>query len=149
MRVEATALVDEALDLADKIVPVLSGSSAIIEFASLARALGRERPLLALLETAPELPWVVAGRALASGDPERAAHLLAQIGCPPAEAYARLRTAEDLVDGGRAADAEPHVEAALRFYRSVGATRFVDKAESIRARSPDRDSASTRHASSQ
>jgi tetratricopeptide (TPR) repeat protein len=148
-RVEATALVDEALELGDKLVPPLSGSSAIIEFASLVRALGRERLLLVLLETAPKLPWVAAGHALASGEPERAADLLAQLGCPPAEAYARLRTAEDLVDAGRAADAEPHAEAALRFYRSVGATRFVDKAESIRARSPDRDSASTRHASSQ
>jgi class 3 adenylate cyclase/tetratricopeptide (TPR) repeat protein len=146
MRPQATALIDEALEFGDKLVPVLSGSSAIIEFAWLARTLGRERPLLALLEKAPELPWVAAGRDLASGDPELAADVLARIGCAPAEAYARLRTAEALVDGGRGADAEPHVEAALTFYGNVGATHYIDKAESVRARSAER-SASKRQAS--
>jgi tetratricopeptide (TPR) repeat protein len=134
MRVQATALVDEALAFGDKLVPALGGSSRIIEFAWLARALGRQRPLLALLETAPEIPWVAAGRALASGEPELAADVLAQVECPPAAAYMHLRAAQELVDCGLGAHVERHVEAALTFYREVGATRFIAEGEGLRLR---------------
>ncbi len=132
MRNEATALVDEALALGAKLVPALNGfTRGLVEFAWLARALGTERRLLTLLESAPELPWVVAARAIASGDFERAATVLGQIGCPPDEAYVHLRAAQELVRAAGSNAPARHIEAALAFYRSVGATRFSAEAEAL------------------
>jgi tetratricopeptide (TPR) repeat protein len=149
MRAEATALTDEMLSLGAKLVPgLISGFLwAILEVAWLARVLAREAPLLALLRTAPEFPWVIAARAGAAGDWEAAATVLAKIECRPAEAYARLNAAEELVGAGRADEAEPHLEAALAFYRSVGAAHFIRKAEAL-AVGVDKRASSERHASS-
>ena len=123
------------LALGPKLVPSLTSTfdAGIIEFAALTRALGRETELLAILETAPEVPWVVAARAVASGDWERAAAVLAEIECRPGEAYARLKAAEELVGAGRIRDAEAHLETALAFYREVGATHFIRLGEALRA----------------
>ena len=133
MRNEAAALVDEALAFGVKLTLALTGlPGGSVEFAWLARALDRERPLLALLEAAPEFPWLIAARAIASGDPARAAGILAQIKCPPGEAYAHLRAAEELTAGGRAEEAAPHIEAALTFYRNMGATHFISEGEALR-----------------
>jgi hypothetical protein len=46
-------------------------------------------------------------------------------------ARARLRAAERLVAEGRRAEADAHLSEALRFYRSVGATRYVREAEAL------------------
>jgi hypothetical protein len=134
MRVEATALADEALAQGAKLVPGLIGfNRGMVEFAWLARALGRERQLLGLLEAAPQFPWVTAALAVLTSDFEHAVSVLVEIECPPDEAYVHLRAAEELVRAGRRNDAALHVEAALAFYRSVGATRFVREAEALRA----------------
>ena len=136
-RAEATALTDEALALGPKLVPALiSGFDAgkVIEFAGLARALGREAQLIALIETAPEFPWVIAARAVASGDWQPAAAVLAEMEYRPGVAYVRLTAAEELVGVGKTAEAHAHVEAALGFYRDVGATYFIRQGEALRAK---------------
>ena len=139
-RAEADALTEEVLALGSKLVPAVTSSfgAGIIEVACLARALGHEGELHAILATGPEVPWVVAARAVASGEWERAATVLAEIECRPGEAYAHLQAAEELLGAGRAAEAEAHVEPALAFYRSVAATHFISQGEALRAASAKR-----------
>ena len=79
------------------------------------------------------MPWVTAARAIASGDPERAAVTLAAIDFPAGEAYARLLAAERLVAASEAARARQRAEAAVAFYRSVGATHFIARADECMA----------------
>ena len=149
MHAEATALVDEALGLGAKLTPGLTGlPGVIVEFSWLARALRREGPLLALLEAAHAFPWVIAAHAAASGDVDRAAGVLAQIDCPTAEAHTHLRGAEELMAAGRGAEAQPHVEAALAFYRDVGAIHFIVEAEALRTESAAGVSSETRRGTS-
>jgi tetratricopeptide (TPR) repeat protein len=134
-RGEADALVSELLALGPGLVPALVSSfgTGISELAWLARDLGRESKLLAALAKAPTVPWVLAARAIASGNFERGAAVLAEIDFRPGEAYTRLRAAEELVRAGQAAEAETHLEAALAFYRGVGAKHFIREGEEVRA----------------
>ena len=48
-------------------------------------------------------------------------------------ARAHLRAAEQFVGEGRRAEADMHLDKALAFYRSVGATRYVREAEGLLA----------------
>jgi class 3 adenylate cyclase/tetratricopeptide (TPR) repeat protein len=82
---------------------------------------------------ASDTPWVVAAHAAVDGRFAELADLLAEIGYPAEEAYARLRAAELLAAEGRRAEADVHLHKALAFYRSVGATRYVREAESLLA----------------
>jgi hypothetical protein len=138
MRAEADGLATELLSLGPKLATLaaLFGTEGP-SCASLSRALGREAELLSALEEAPDTPWVVAARAIGSAEWNAAVTALARIGCAPAEAYAHLRTAEELVHAGRAPQAEGHVKAALAFYKSVGATHFVQKAHALAADATD------------
>jgi class 3 adenylate cyclase/tetratricopeptide (TPR) repeat protein len=77
--------------------------------------------------------WVAAASEYLAGHLERAAQIYARIGSLPDEAYARLRAAEQLAAEGHPSRAEAHWEAALRFYRSVGATRYIREAEAVGA----------------
>ena len=70
----------------------------------------------------------------ASGELERAAELLDPLSVPDA-AFARLRAAEQLVAEGRRTEADEHLQRALAFWRSVGATRYINKAEPLLAAS--------------
>ena len=72
-----------------------------------------------------------AGSLIARAELEAAADLLADTGMRTDEAYARLRVAERLASEGRGAEAQPQLEQALAFYRSVGATRYVRRGEEL------------------
>jgi hypothetical protein len=69
--------------------------------------------------------WLDAISAYASGAFEEAADVYAEIGSVPDEAFARMRAAEALADGGRRAEADAQLQRALAFYRSVGATAYI------------------------
>ncbi len=71
---------------------------------------------------ATETRWYRAARLIVAGDLVGAADELERIGSVPDEAYARLRSGS-----------EPEVRRALEFYRSVGATRYVQEGETILA----------------
>ena len=134
-RDEADAFAGELVALGPRIVPSLAAAGpGVLELAWLAVELGRGSEVLALLGGAPEVPWVLAARSAASGDWERAAGVLDEIECPPAQAYARLRAAQRLVAAGKTSEAEASLDASLRFYESVGAIRFVREGEGLRAR---------------
>jgi tetratricopeptide (TPR) repeat protein len=79
------------------------------------------RPAEALDAALPSR-WLEAAKAFAAGDPRRAAEVYAQIGSRPDEAHARLEAARLLSADGRTGDAQVQAEAALGFYREVGAT---------------------------
>ena len=78
-----------------------------------------------LLSRADELGptrWLEAALAIAAGRIEAAADVLAGMGDVADEAYARLRSG-----------ATTRVQRALDFYRSVGATRYIEEGESMLA----------------
>jgi class 3 adenylate cyclase/tetratricopeptide (TPR) repeat protein len=65
----------------------------------------------------------------------RGAEIWAEAGSPTWEAHLRLRAAQDLFQAGRQADAETQLELAVGFYRTVGATFYVSRAEELLAAS--------------
>jgi hypothetical protein len=135
VRTEVDAIAEELFALGPKFLSslVTGFSTSIVDFAWLTRTLGRERELLGVLEGAPETPWTAFARAVAGGDSDEAATTLEKIECRSGAAYTHLRAAEELVGTGRAAETKAHAEAALVFYRAVGAAYFVRKAEAAAA----------------
>jgi class 3 adenylate cyclase/tetratricopeptide (TPR) repeat protein len=81
------------------------------------------------------IPWLRLVEAITRRDFLEAAEIAAGIGNRPDEAYARLKAAEQLVEQGRRAEADVQLGAALAFYRSVGATRYVREGERLLAAS--------------
>jgi tetratricopeptide (TPR) repeat protein len=108
------------------------GTSASHVAAWTLTALGHGERVAAALESQRALPFVRAGIAFASGDPVGAAQICAATGATTEEAYARLCAAERLAAQARRAEAEEQLEQALAFYRSVGATHYVRRGESLR-----------------
>jgi class 3 adenylate cyclase/tetratricopeptide (TPR) repeat protein len=129
------------LGLADRAAEVVAGPLAAAESRSeevfkeagahvlawTLTVLGRNDEAVAVLERAPETPWIEAGIAFARGEPAAAAEILTEIGALASAAYCRLSAARR----GDLAQLEP----ALAFYRSVGATWFVEEGESLLAAS--------------
>jgi len=70
--------------------------------------------------------------AVLDGRFEEAAEQYAIAGIRLFEAEARLRLAEQRFAAGQVAEAEIALERALAFYRPIGATLFVDRAERLR-----------------
>ena len=132
-RADADALATEVLALGQKLVPGLVSEFGVgtVQFAWLVRELGREAELLAVLSSAPPVPWVVAAQAVLRGEFDRAAAVLAEIGSRPTEAYTRLRAAEELARAGRTQEAAGELGPALDFYCAVGATGFIREAEAL------------------
>jgi hypothetical protein len=83
---------------------------------------GDASPLLSQLATSTT--WRTAAIAYAVGDRAGAADILGEMGNRTDEAFARLRAAEE---GAGAAQ----LERALAFYRGVGATAYVRRAEAL------------------
>ena len=95
--------------------------------------MGLRDEYLDIVEQAPEGPWkdlIVAG---AKGDLRKAGDLLARFGGSSFEALARLFGGEELIEAGRRAEGEAELEKALDFYRSVGATFFIQRGEAVLA----------------
>jgi class 3 adenylate cyclase/tetratricopeptide (TPR) repeat protein len=105
-----------------------------VELATLTTELGRADELRRLLEASPRSTlYHDATQAVLDGDHVRAADLLDQIGDVTEGAEMRLRAARAFAAGGRRAEADVQLQAALAFFRSVGATRYVREAEALLA----------------
>jgi tetratricopeptide (TPR) repeat protein len=76
-------------------------------------------------------PWLDAIEELLHGVPDRSVELYRKLEAPNDEAFARLRAAEGHLAAGRRAEADSHLEAALTFYRSVGATFYIQQADAL------------------
>jgi DNA-binding SARP family transcriptional activator len=87
------------------------------------------RPVEALDDVLPS-PWLDAARALAGGDPGRAARIYAEIGSRPDEAAARLAAARRLLSA-RPAEGRVELERAMAFFREVGATASLEQAKEL------------------
>jgi class 3 adenylate cyclase/tetratricopeptide (TPR) repeat protein len=134
-REEAGALADELLErLPSKqsalrshwtppLAYVLSGLDRTADFEKVATS--------ALISTR----WLEAASAFVAGRFEEAASVLAEMGAVADEALLRLRAAEALVEAGRRPEADVHLQRALVFYRSVGATGYIGRAEGLFAAS--------------
>jgi hypothetical protein len=77
--------------------------------------------------------WHEWGETIRRGEFAVAAALLDAAGVRTEAAYARLRAAERLARDGRAAEAAVERDQALAFYRGVGATAYVQRAEALLA----------------
>ncbi len=82
---------------------------------------------------APEGPWKDAALAELRGERTRAADMYRRMGAPAIEADVRIAAAEALLEEGRTAEGLAELEKALTFYRSVGATFFLDRGEALLA----------------
>jgi hypothetical protein len=115
---------------------VSGGQRADSTFALVARDLQLERELRASLEaTRMEDRWAPPVRAVLDGDYLGAAEMFGEMGLRTLEAHVRLRAGEQLLAAGRHSEAEEQLERSLAFWRSVGATRYVRRGESLLGKS--------------
>jgi class 3 adenylate cyclase/tetratricopeptide (TPR) repeat protein len=110
-----------------------SESEWLADLAVVLPSLGRQAEFLAAVRQTTPSPWRAAAAAYVSGDFLGAAEQYEAIGVLPYEAYARLRGAETLVRAGRRVEADPELQRALTFWRSVGATAYVQEGEALLA----------------
>src|SRR5207244_815644 len=97
-----------------------------------------DRPLDSVVRAASAYPnrvWHQVAAAVARGELVEAADRLAGFGAGTYEAYVRLRAAERLLGEGRRVEGDAELARALAFYRSVGASLYLPRAEALVAAS--------------
>jgi class 3 adenylate cyclase len=77
--------------------------------------------------------WRSVATCALKGDLGAGADILAEMGTPTIEAEYRFHAGRQLTERGARSDGETQLEAALDFYRSVGATQFVERGEAMLA----------------
>jgi hypothetical protein len=103
----------------------------ILDFSFVAQRLGYADALRPFIERLPPTRMRAANLASISGDYGIAARLLDEGGLAFPAADARRLAAENLAAAGRRAEAKGELERALAFYRPVGATRYIRRAEAL------------------
>ena len=98
-------------------------------------ALEHEPELREILGNAPFPRWKSLDFACLDRDFVRAADMWAEAGSPTWEARLRLRAAEELIETGRRAEGDAELQKAIAFYRTVGATFFIQRGEQLLAKS--------------
>jgi len=130
--VSGTGTVDAKSLWASKTLAGLGGFALEPALALVASRLGIELELRALAEAAPAgNRWAAPMRALLDGEDVAAAGAYREMELRPLEAHARLRAAEHLRAQGRHAEANEQLDRALTFWRSVSATRYLCKGQSL------------------
>jgi tetratricopeptide (TPR) repeat protein len=113
-----------------------TGAEWLVSLAFASAAAGRRGEAEQALEAAVNAtPWVRGARAFLAGAFVEAAEIFGEIQALPKEAFSQLRAAEALAEAGRRAEADVQLNKALAFYRSVGATAYIKKAEALFAAS--------------
>jgi class 3 adenylate cyclase len=130
----AASLVDEVLAELRSGIPIGQVVDVMYTLAWTASALGRAQDLIHLL-SGLDSPWARTARCFATGDLRQAADICGEIGAVAAEARDRLWLAGALIKENRRSEAHVELQRALAFYRSVGATRYIRKAEVLHAAS--------------
>jgi tetratricopeptide (TPR) repeat protein len=118
-RAEAAEAFDDVMRLGRMVFTFICANTTLTDLTLVAVALGRAEEISAALDRSPRSGWTASAQAILRGDYAGAADLLAEMGDRRGEADVRLRA------GGA------HLHAALEFYRSVGATRFIRAAEAL------------------
>ncbi len=124
----------EARVFAEEVVRLVEGRAfgGAVELSANALRLGIREEMLAALDANPVQRYVVwreGIRMALAGDLVGAAELGARTGNVSWEARMRLSGGEQLLEQGRRSEGKAQMEKALEFYRSVGATFFVEQAE--------------------
>jgi class 3 adenylate cyclase/tetratricopeptide (TPR) repeat protein len=116
--------------LVDHRFPIAGVGRSEAVLAPVASLLGIESQLrVRIADAPPEDLWAPAVRAMLDGDYAAAAGQYHELELLPFEAHARLLAAERFYSEGRFADAVDERDRALAFWRSVGAARYVARAE--------------------
>jgi class 3 adenylate cyclase/tetratricopeptide (TPR) repeat protein len=138
----ATGQRDDAVALVGELLERLPGKQSAMRshwtphLAYVMSAIGEADDFERMAASAPiSTRWLEAASGFIAGRFDDAAAILADIGAVSDEALLRLRAAEALVAQGRRAEAEPHLQQARAFFRSVGATGYIAAAESLFAAS--------------
>jgi tetratricopeptide (TPR) repeat protein len=92
-----------------------------------------EARVVTATELMPPNPWVAVTASMAGRDFVSAANRLDEMGAVSSAALARLWASEWLVESGRRAEAADFLEQSLRFWRSVGASGYIRRGESLLA----------------
>ena len=108
----------EASDLVDELLALPLFYSSFIDLAWALAGHGRGGEFEQRAADTHSTPWRTVALEIAAGRFEAAADVLAEMGDVADEAYARLRSGND-----------DQVRRALAFYRSVGATRYIEEGE--------------------
>jgi class 3 adenylate cyclase/tetratricopeptide (TPR) repeat protein len=130
------ALVDELLTSWSEVPETLLAShlQSCSDLAVASSALGSGTELIEIVQGARlKTKWIEAAIAFVSRDFHQAAAIYAETGSRPDEAYARLRTAREMVATGNRARGDRELQRALAFYRSVGAKAYLREGEALLA----------------
>jgi tetratricopeptide (TPR) repeat protein len=130
-RDQAVQLIRAILDDLLRGVRLSFASIALPALASAALPLGLLPELDSALEQHVPTPWIEVVRHYAAGNFAAAADMLGEIGSRPEEADARLHAARHLTAAGLEDEAGEQLRQAIAFFRSVGATRYLDESESL------------------
>jgi ATP/maltotriose-dependent transcriptional regulator MalT len=76
-------------------------------------------------------PWVEAAQALVEGRPSEAGDRLEAMGARAEAALVRLRAGQALLEDNRPSEAAEQLDRAVEFFRSVGATAYLEEAEPL------------------
>jgi tetratricopeptide (TPR) repeat protein len=125
---EARVLVAEGMGIAEA-NPSIAGPLAIV--ADQATALGVAEEIVEIIELAPDGPWKDAALADARGEHSRAADIYERFGLLAIAAEVRFGAAGALLEEGRTAEGLAELDKALAFFRPVGATFFLERAERL------------------
>jgi len=130
---------DDARTLVDELIPVIRAHPGAAGWESVvapyAGHLGVREELREIVETAPPSAWTDASLLSLDLDFRGAAEIFAAMPSPTLEARQRSSAGEHLIEAGRRAEGEVELAKALAFYRSVGATFFIQRAEALLAKS--------------
>ena len=118
-RLDAASADWAALMAIKDVVPDSVTQDGMVHFAFLAVSLDKRTEAAGVVDRCRADTWVAVARAILADDPAAAADMLDEMGRPTEAADARLQA------GGE------HVRAALQFYKSVGAVRYVEQALAI------------------
>ncbi|CAN5291344.1 hypothetical protein BH20ACT13_BH20ACT13_14890 [soil metagenome] len=132
---------DEARALVEELIPALrrhGPHGAVNSIAHLANQLGvteELREVLQQLQPGRDHPWIRAALLALDGDFRAAADVFAGMRNLTLEAEMRLHAGEHLIELRKPAEGEAELEKALSFYRRVGATYYIGRAEALRRES--------------
>ena len=133
---------DDARRLVHELVPAIRAHPDAAGWESMvapyAGHLGVREELRAIVATAPPRTWSAWNDAsLLSLDLDfrGAAEIFAAMPSPTFEAWQRRSAGAHLIEAGRRAEGEVELQKALAFYRSVGATFFIQRGEALLAKS--------------
>ncbi|HJQ50725.1 MAG TPA: AAA family ATPase [Gaiellaceae bacterium] len=130
-RERAAQLAREVVDDLHRGIGPVFASIALPALASTALQLGLLAELTSALDQHVPNPWIEVVHRYAAGDFIAAADMLATMGSRPDEAEARVHAARQLAADGRDDEAGEQLRQAAAFYRSVGATRYLDEIEPL------------------